>query len=181
MTKPVWFLDVDGVLNCCDRYNAKASAWPDYREQLVGPYGPSGPMYPIKFAPALIEVLNEFVDQDLVDVRWLTTWGAAANGDLREFLGIRELPVQGPDDTSTVNTLWAEGWWKWTLVQEFRLEHPNVPIIWTDDDHAIFRDARRVLEEEGADALVIAPAGNQGLTPTDLDEIRAFIARERVA
>ena len=54
-----------------------------------------GVEWPIWFSPTVTGTVARLHETGVVEVRWLTTWGAQANGELRALLGMPELEVAG--------------------------------------------------------------------------------------
>lgn len=154
MIKPVWLLDVDGVINLFD---GAAKAWPDVEHfTALG--------YRITWSPSMLQRIRAIHDSGLAEVRWLTTWEGLANEHLSEPFGLPQLTVAGGrpfrDDIST--------WWKLPHAQA--AYETGVHIIWTDDDINFASDAKKWLEEVGPDRMTaISPHG--GLLPEHLDLI----------
>jgi hypothetical protein len=123
-------------------------------------------------------------------VRWLTTWGAHANGELRELFGLPELAVAGePPHVSGAHGAGSHGeavatrggraekkagWWKLEAVQRIVLTEPERPVIWTDDDLNGERDAVAWVERHVPRRLLLSPRPSLGLTPRQLRAIRAY-------
>lgn len=165
MEKPIWLLDVDGVLNAVTR---KDDGYTLIHAVSYSSGFPSRP-WPIRFRPAVVDFITRMIDEDLVEVRWLTTWGASANDQLRRKLGLPTFPVVGEHpDTPQL------GWWKFSLVQD-NPDFTDRPIVWTDDDLLYATDAQRWIKEQGGRVLGIAPQIHEGLTDNALDVIEAFL------
>ncbi len=88
---PLLLLDVDGVVNALDEVAAR-DTWPDLRR---GSASALGSRWPILYAPFVLQTLGGWHRDGLVELQWLTTWGCAANGELRLLLGLPELAVAG--------------------------------------------------------------------------------------
>lgn len=117
----------------------------------------------ITFAPELMAGIRELHESAAVEIRWLTTWGPDANDGLRELLGLPEFAVAGTPE-------YASAWWK--LPCAVRAVEERRPVIWTDDDLDASDTARRWASNVGM--LAIAPDPAVGLTPADLETIRAY-------
>lgn len=166
--KPIWLLDVDGVINCLNHYDR-----PPYIMKLCAANGRS---WPISYRQAVVDFINRMATSGTVDVWWLTTWGHEAPVDLSEKLGIVELPVASdPYDTFA--------WWKWDVVKNFPEWHDR-PLIWTDDDLRYCKDSQFWIKignesrpERGGHRLGIATDRLLGLTDENLSMIEQFILR----
>lgn len=92
-TKPVIFLDVDGVINDL--------RWSD--ENLQDVY-PTELGYDVRVSLQTIELVQHL--NEIADIYWLTTWRENANRDISPILGIpTDLPVI-TDDTDNRNVAW---------------------------------------------------------------------------
>ncbi len=173
--KPVWFCDVDGVVNALDGMN---TLW-GYEYGTASPTADWFRTFPITWNPLLIERMNALIDAGAVDIRWLTTWGSGANLSLRRLIGIRELPVAyepQPEDNGEI-------WWKREAVVEFMLANPDVPVIWTDDELTSeeFDAVDGVYtEREGSEAgvMMFRPDDRMGITYSQMTRIEEFIHDE---
>lgn len=172
MPKPIWLLDVDGVLNAVAT-TPDANIWPDF--ERIDAFG-GNREWRIWFSPTVIAFINGLVKTETVDVMWLTTWGNQANEDLREQLGLPVLPVAGIQDGYP-----ADGWWKLPIAQQIQREAARVgrPVIWTDDDIPYEKAAtnwlQSVLSKDARGILAIGPRTSDGLTPRHLQKIQQFV------
>ncbi len=117
MSRPIWFLDIDGVINALesdhdDRF-VSTTAWTQDIE------------WPIRYRPSVVDFINEVHRAGLVEIRWLTTWEHDAGKSLAPAVGLDDFNAY----LMTDNALW----WKADIVaQSMRKE--GRPIIWTDDE-----------------------------------------------
>lgn len=177
--KPVWLLDVDGVINACPDVGEKfyPSTFPAETWNLV--WGTAlHKQYPIRFSTEVIDTINELSER--AEIRWHTTWQADAPA-LGELLGLKTFDVV---DTSAyfrqkfsgyINTSPFK-WWKMQAGLEV-VNKENRPLIWTDDDLGF--EWRRVLETDATNAVstcLIQPYTETGLTREDLTSIEQFIS-----
>jgi len=112
-----------------------------------------------------------------VEVMWLTTWGTSANGDVCDLLGLPQFPVAG----TVLDGHDPEWWWKLQVAARLYARDPK-PFVWIDDDLRRCPDAvdwAYGLPE--GDCLLVSPDTADGLIPTQLEEIRAFVAAHGVA
>jgi hypothetical protein len=84
---PLWLLDVDGVLNAVA---SQPRGWAQWRH---GEAVADGVPWPIRYAPALMRAIRRLHEHRLVECRWLTTWGDAANDELRRLLDLPPFAV----------------------------------------------------------------------------------------
>jgi hypothetical protein len=80
---------VDGVLNAVTS-RPDPGVWPDWRR---GTATADGVEWPIWFSPTVTETVARLHRAALVEVRWLTTWGEQANGELRRLLDVPAFDV----------------------------------------------------------------------------------------
>lgn len=182
MSPPLWFLDVDGVVNAVTRYPDRG-VWPDFQRIEARA---SGTLWPIWFSPTVIEFLARTHLAGRAELRWLTTWEHEANLDLREKLGLADLGVpalkvagvadpcacRGEGDSPGQVRHGLQGWWKRCAVEAVLADDPR-PFIWTDDDLRIERHAREWARSQGG--LPLAPFPTLGLAPHDLQAITEFL------
>jgi hypothetical protein len=162
--KPVWFLDIDGVINSWPK-PPEDTGWEFKNVTILG--------YSIWYTPELIEWIDRLHESGDVEVRWLTTWEHRANDSFAPEVGFRNRfkVHENPHPHSYGG---GPGWWKADVVEMFRQSHPDTPIIWTDDDISFYQGfAGRALGPD-ADAVVICPVSNEGLTADHLDLIAEF-------
>lgn len=169
--KPVWLMDVDGVLNICGWGDGRvAQTWGDTRVF-------NAMQFRIRVSPKVLDSVSSWMKEGLAEVRWLTSWEELANVHLVAELGWPELEVAGRyEDSVKVDRKFSGdiGWWKLEFAQA--VYDTGVPVIWTDDDIAHAFDAMEWLATTDRDRmLAISPIA--GLTPTNLDEIEEFIRR----
>lgn len=196
-TAPLWLLDVDGVLNAVTS-KPDPTVWDDWQH---GEAHAQGGTWPICFSPTVMRTIRRLSEGGFVDVRWLTTWKAAANGDLIELLGLPAFSVAGADASAeaspsavaasaengppTQGAAVATGrqggktWWKFDIVRELVRAAPNRPLIWTDDDLRVERDAVTWVRDHAPHNLVMAPPSAVGLTPRQLRRIEEFCTPSR--
>ncbi len=166
---PIWFLDIDGVINSVGMPCASDGVDPaDYR--LVNVATTEGIVWPIQYSPAVVDFVNEVSRAGLVDVRWLTTWQQDARLCFAPIVGLDEFPAF--DDPEEVQS--PMSFWKGQIVMDDYLTNPR-SFIWTDDD-IDDEDLEFFAAQTGEPArIVISPISRPGLTPGHLDEIRQFL------
>jgi hypothetical protein len=187
--RPLWLLDVDGVVNAVVK-RPDRGVWRDWRR---GTASADGVEWPIWFSPTVAGTVARLHSTGVVEVRWLTTWGAQANGELRALLGMPELEVAGePPHVTSADGAGSHGeavaraesaaepddepsaWWKLEAVQRIVQREPDRPVIWTDDDLSGERDAVAWVERNVPRRLLLSPRPNLGLTPRQLRAIRSY-------
>lgn len=164
VSKPIWLLDMDGVLN------AHGEGWPVLQEwndwTLFTARG-----FPIRYSPTMVARIRALHETGRVEVRWLTTWGHWANTDLPE-LGFPEFEVAAEPPFRDHG-----GWWKFPVARD--LFDQGHALIWTDDDLAFSSDALDWLgdvafSERRGDLWACAPRG--AISEREMDDIEAWVA-----
>ncbi|WP_088317347.1 HAD domain-containing protein [Kineosporia sp. R_H_3] len=194
---PLWFLDVDGVVNAI-------SAQPDpavWNDWSTGRATVDGRPWTIRFSPTVTSTVARLHTEGLAEVCWLTTWGHAVNDDLRVVLGLPELPVAGtfeegsddgpvpdaapqdPDrpqsharlgDRATALDPLTGVWWKLDVVRLIHAVDPDRRIVWTDDDLRLYPEALEWFRAN-ARGLCLAPDETVGLTREHLAAVRDYL------
>ena len=162
MSIPIWFLDVDGVVN--------ALARPAPIGYQVTTAKTMGRGWRIAFSREVVDFINLVNREGFAEVRWLTTWEQDAHRELAPRVGLDTFMAYDiPEDDST------SGWWKADVVALSVAEEKR-PIIWTDDE----------LEQEDVDFLngsldvascAVSTDPNIGLSDDDRVRILGFIER----
>lgn len=164
--RPVWLLDVDGVLNARDPGwdGRRASGWAEAGHGR----------FHITWAPGLVERMRELGQSPAVEIRWATTWVPWID-QIEQLLGLPHWPAayDGPYEGAgpAVPTPWRK-----LDAAHAVLEDERRPLIWTDDD-AIPTDGDDFerLTIGRPSALLIRPAPHHGLQPDHLHAIEAFL------
>lgn len=179
--KPVWFLDVDGVINGWQKHPRlwQHAEWANTPVTITsGDH--AGMTYQIWFTPVLVDFINEMSEK--VDIVWLTSWLDAANVDLAPKIGITHEFPEGfalagvAPQRVGFQTLWnAKTQVVSKLTQKVSGEEGlffGRKVIWTDDElNKATRVACKEILPEGS--VFIAPHESVGLSPEHLDKIRA--------
>lgn len=164
--KPLWLLDVDGVLNAIEPKPKHVTAWDGYEHADVRA---DRSTYRISYAPTLVLGIRELIEDGNVEVMWLTTWQEHANEALRKLFGFPELAIASTREDFLSP---AATWWKLTVAKRVAKDRP---LIWTDDDLQNDEGARWVTERPWP-TLAIAPSYRGGLQPTEFQMIYDFIS-----
>lgn len=178
MSKPIWLLDVDGVIGPFGR-----PEWPDEPVD-IRVWG-----MPFGYSPMLIQAINML--SAYVEVRWLTSWEHAAADHLAPALGLPGFPVQ--ERSGLQGKEWASDGLHWKAVEAMCAIDEHRPVIWTDDDawapDDVF-DAEWVAGEPthtemlvrnhaarcNVSLLMIEPDRTVGLTPEHCRTIAEFVS-----
>jgi hypothetical protein len=163
--RPVWLLDVDGVLN------AARPGWDEDHEQ--GQAFVHGTCYRLRWAPPLARRIAALHHSGGVEVRWATTWV----DHIQQVERLLRLPrlATAFDGLDVVD---AEAAVERKVEAALRVvEVERRPLIWTDDD-AIPRTGPILdrLDDAGVPFLLVAPGSRHGLQPEDLTAIDDFLA-----
>jgi hypothetical protein len=167
--RPVWLLDVDGVLN------AHRPGWGD--KVAEGAARAGGGQFWIRWSPELVERLVAIDATGAVEVRWATTWVPWIDS-IEQLLGLPSWHVawDGPYDGAGTPALP-------TPIRKLRsalevVEHERRPLVWTDDDaipsHGRERDR---IVNAGVPFLLVSPATRAGLQLSDIEAIEEFVRR----
>lgn len=170
--RPVLLLDVDDVLNMvgwgADRV---AKAWGDtYRFKACG--------FTMRVSPRMLGTIVSWVNQGLVDVRWLTTW--ELDDSVRELeaeFAWPELPIAGrrADAVKVMRKMREDiGWWKLEFAQAaYEL---GGPVVWVDDEISGNWATTDWLATTDKERL-LAVSPHSGLVPGDVALIEEFLKR----
>ncbi|HXV93859.1 MAG TPA: hypothetical protein VD813_11215 [Pseudonocardia sp.] len=166
MDRPVWLLDVDGVLN------VPRPGWDGVSRSGDAHCG--GKRFRMRWAPALIDRIRGLQRAGTVDIRWCSTWCGDAD-QLETLFGLPRLGRAWSDTRTGIAAEVAK------LTAARRVSARGRRLVWTDD--AEVPRSGPVYEEltAGGRALLIAPSPLRGLQPEHLDAIEAFIAAGPVA
>lgn len=164
MGRPVWLLDVDGVLN------ANRPSWGAAPQQALVAAG--GGQWKFKFSPHVTGFVRGTVLSGAAEVRWSTTW-VPWRADVEAAFRLPEIPV-----AFTLN-----GDEEWRTVDEAKIaaalhvvEAERRPLVWTDDEVVpATGPVRERLESAGVPVLLLAPRSNRGLQPADVEAITEFL------
>ncbi len=163
--RPVWLLDVDGVLN------AARPGWDEPPGQ--GQAFVNGTAYPLRWAPPLARRIARLHHGAGVEVRWATTW-------VDHIMQIERLLRLPALSTAFGNLGPAEVADHVSLKVHAALRVVEVerrPLIWTDDDAIPAPGASRDrIMAAGVPGLLLEPHTRHGLQPDDLTRIDDFLA-----
>jgi hypothetical protein len=162
--KPVWLLDVDGVIN------AYRAGWWHARPSIVQVWSTADAYdYRIRYEPRLVDAVREVHERGLAEVTWCTTWCSDA-GALEEALGLPELPRAFTAPIKGAAACEAKIDAARRVVASGRL------LVWTDDVEVGHHSGECAAWVEAGKALVIAPDESRGLRPGHVRRIRGYLA-----
>lgn len=161
--KAIMLLDIDGVINMLGPQVKKAPKWTNFKSSKINGY-------PFHWSPTVVDKLNEWTDDNLVEVRWLTTWDMRAQTFVTPALALRNFSL-ARDPALNLSKLFAA-----TRIAQ---AEPNRPIVWIDDDMASFfkpTDMENIsywMRREKT--MLVVPNALMGLEPEDLEAIEKFL------
>lgn len=159
--RPVWLLDIDGVLNVFgdepDRAPWPAGSW----RRFPATDASTRVTWPIVVAEPVAAFIREVHESGRAEVRWHTTWQQSANR-IAERLALPELEVHPAPEFRDFRD--APAWWK--LPGALRvIEDEHRPLIWTGDEATEDRIPARQYERINRfPNLLIAPRQHIVLT-----------------
>lgn len=163
--RPVWFLDVDGVLSPYGEFGSGYEFLYPRRGQATGGYVP--------YRRAVVGRISEMSRSGLVDVHWLSTWES-------EELDVWQRGGLGPFTEGDRDAEGPFSWWKANTVLAYLAANPGRRVVWTDDDIDVNpHRGTRIREAGGSRLLALCPDRAAGLTDHDLDEIESFLRNDR--
>lgn len=171
---PVWFLDIDGVINSFPKPKAHmVKRYGEYEHTVVLGYS-------IWHSPKVVDFINAVNASGLVEVVWLTTWRAEARTEFAPAVGLDDFPTITKSLGS--DHCWSPDWWKFQGVRDFLQDNgEGRPVVWTDDD--LSKPLKRAFREEYPPAttpsLLLTPMTCPGLTPEHLASILAFLRAQK--
>ncbi|MCL1869870.1 MAG: HAD domain-containing protein [Promicromonosporaceae bacterium] len=172
---PVWFLDIDGVVNAFPSWVTPHRA--DYeRTEVAVSDGEIFGVFPIQYRPSVVEFVNRAHREGLAEVRWLTTWGRHARQAFAPAVGFDAFDVAAdpPSAGGAFRSIYSRDWWKLGAIRE-AIGSSGHRFVFTDDD--LSRETSEVLagwfgEEQ---MLLVAPAPRVGLADGEIERIAAFL------
>lgn len=174
--RPVWFLDIDGVINVIpsNRNNVKQphyKIWKKWESIFIEGF-------PIIYSPELIDGINQI--SHIVDIVWLTTWREKAVSLFAPAVGLNDFPAQDSSGSHIVRSghllTPQERWWKLNAVMEDVSTYRR-PVIWTDDlitTKNIGNFIKKHAKIYDVPMKTITPYGSLGLEPHHLNSIKSF-------
>jgi hypothetical protein len=160
MTRPVWLLDVDGVLNAArPGWGAAPRSGTAYSD---------GQLFRLRWAPRLVTRIRGLHNGGLVEICWCSTWCSDAD----QVEGLLGLPRLGRAWQHPIGAAAAPAA---KLAATRAALDQGRRLIWTDDDAIPASGPLRDELTATGRALLIAPRPNRGLQPAHLDAIEAFL------
>ncbi|MER7209364.1 hypothetical protein ABT340_20060 [Streptosporangium sp. NPDC000239] len=161
MSRPVWLLDVDGVINVA------RPGWGGIPRRGVAHSG--GYAYRMRWAPALIDRVRALHRTGTVEIRWCSTWCADAD-EVERLFALPRLPRTWSERLSSTAAAEAK------LAAARQVLARGWRLVWTDDvEVPTGGPVHDELTKDGR-ALLIAPSPREGLRPDHMDAIEGFVA-----
>jgi hypothetical protein len=158
------YLDVDGVL--CPFGAAGSNGW-----GTPWRYADAG-LLPVAFAPELVAGLNSLAVTAELRCVWLTSWEELAPQYLCPAIGLDG--AQWPHLTAE-GAGSGPGWWKLDAIQDDVERTSPDAVAWVDDQLAYEAEAQAWARIMGHRLLAVSPDPRRGISPSELDAVRAFL------
>ncbi len=159
-TRPVWLLDVDGVVNALN------PGWGDTaRAKCAG--------LTIRWAPDMVARIRALHASGLVEVRWSTTWCGFPD-QLAALGALLDMHFESAFTRRPIPKTWAD--LKAEAAHMVLAEGRR--LVWADDSEVgAARQLYPMVAAAEADgrALLVQPDSRSGLQPEHLDAIEAFV------
>ncbi|WP_419707984.1 HAD domain-containing protein [Promicromonospora sp. NFX87] len=169
---PVWFLDVDGVLNATPAPARRHR--PEFVHTTLRVHdGGELREVPVWWRPSVVAFINDLARTGRAQMRWLTTWGQQAATLFAPAVGLDPFPVAGEQPTSAGADPTDALWWK---VATIRTQVPTTHrVVFADDD--LTTRSRQQLRDTFDDVLLVTTMPSPGLTDQHLATITRFLQR----
>lgn len=158
--RPVWLLDVDGVLN------ANRPGWGAAPQSAMAYADTTG--WRIRWAPKLLARIRALHASGTVEIRWATTWCPWA-GQLERLFRLPDL------GRAFTDPLFGDAASLAKRAAAFAVLEGGRPLIWTDDDEVPTGGALHRKLTGAGPALLIRPDARRGLQPDDMDAVELFV------
>jgi len=176
--RPVWLLDVDGVLNACSSRGCR-SVWPQecWHRHLVADL--DGRKWPILVADPIVSYLRAVHANGDAEIRWHTSWQHSAPQRLAPALGLPDWPLAVAPEHHDPAEHTTHGWWKLGAVARV-LDEEGRRLVWTDDDISFGAQLTGAVGEllRRPGALAVTPRSTIGLTLKNLLAVDAFLGAD---
>ncbi|MFG1863061.1 HAD domain-containing protein [Microbispora bryophytorum] len=161
MNRPVWLLDVDGVIN------ASRPGWGGAPRSGTAYSGSDA--YRIRWAPALLDRIRALHRTGGVEIRWCSTWCADAD-QMERLFALPRLTRAWSEQLSSTAAATAK------LAAARQVLAHGRGLIWTDDVEVPTSGPVHDELTKGGRALLIAPLPSRGLQPEHMDAIEDFVS-----
>lgn len=169
-TRPVWLLDIDGVLNALSEAPNPQSlrlgtAKQEYLKTNSGTFR-------LRVNNYLVDFVNRMHESGLVEIRWCTTWSDEAASIFAPAFGFPEFSVGARPGWETGR--FDDHNWKSNAARG--VIRSGRRLIWTDDE-AIPDGFPEEIASHSFGHLLIFPDEREGLTLENCASIESFILR----
>lgn len=161
--KPVWLLDVDGVVN------APRPPWPGRISKSFAVA--DGQKFEMRYASGLVDRIRAVHEEGLAELRWCTTWNPWAD-QLESMWGLPVLARTAADIPSGP----AGDLVKHSIAAN--ICGSGSPLVWTDDTAIPSLPVGHPAKMVRHDVLLVAPNARAGLSPLDMQAIDTFLGRQ---
>lgn len=172
--KPVWLMDVDGVVNAATK-KPDPNVWPA-RDWVQDRASDGKRSWPITFARPVAAFIRDVHEAGRAEIRWHTTWQEWAHAVSR-LLGLPDFPIQEAPEWAVHLRAETEEWWKIGAALRV-VEEEKRPLLWTDDDASdswSLPNEVRTRIVTAQPTLIVAPAPETGLCRRHLRQIDEFL------
>lgn len=167
MLRVLVLLDVDGVVSPLFPRHRE----PEFDDEWVAVY-PHFRMYAHRDVVRWLRWLDA---RDGIAVAWLSSWEGEATA-LASALGTSTWRAYTRADVNPDVGDEVAGWWKARVVWGLLEGHPDLRVVWCDDDINIHRRLKlRLRQAFGDRVLVVIPQRELGLTATAMSLVDGFI------
>ncbi len=176
--RPVWLLDVDGVLNACSSRGCR-TVWPQECWNSCVVADLDGRKWPILVADPVVSYLRAVHVNGDAEIRWHTSWQHSAPQRLAPALGLPDWPVAVAPEYHDPSGHTAHGWWKLGAAARV-LEEEGRRLVWTDDDISFGAQLTGAVGEllRRPGVLAVTPRTTIGLTRKNLLAVDAFLGAD---
>jgi len=151
--RPIWLLDVDGVINIDD-----GGGWGAVlADGTINAYGRG---WPLRWVPEVVDRIRDIARSGRVEIRWCTTWCEHADRLERLWRFPALSRCWSDERNGTLSSVSKR------RAADFVIESGR-HLLWTDDEEAATLNHDR--------ALCIVPNSRTGLTPVDMAVIEMWV------
>lgn len=174
---PVWLLDIDGVINALAT-RTPTDTWPEYawvQRVVRAELSDRGlSTLPILAARPVLEFIHWVHRHGLAEIRWHSTWRAAAVTGFAPALGLPAIPISVAPEWTSAPPMW------WKIPAARRVAESGRRLLWTDDHLNRYRtdplsEPELTALDRWSGALLLSPNPETGLTAEDLGAIERFL------
>jgi hypothetical protein len=177
MNRPVWLLDIDGVVNAMSKH-PPIQIWPEKDWVEVTVSDNTDTKYRMLAAQPVLDFISEVHRRRKAEIRWHSTW----QGDSEKVGAALNLPHFWLQDAvaefeNQTDFLLRGKWWKlpaaWRVVGK-----EQRPLLWTDDDIVDLTKKETDALTVAGRTLLVAPTSTYGLSKRQLGRIAEFLGME---